>query len=401
MVIKYGNELTKQDITDLCNFYFIDRNSKESEGEIKFLLSYRNKLYDAVEKVWQAYENDDENSLDEAKKHIVEVSVMIEQQFSQTNSKNVLKRIAFINNMQKEIECIHNSIMWLLHKYSSKAGAAAQDFEEHILKFLKRTATKSLKEHDLSEMLDISHLEQTEQLIKNLKNQFILYIDPKEVSFYDNYFLIGESLNRIEELNNQIKLLETNARCQDCLIDDCAVSHCHTFYQQVERENEIKTYQRVIDICSRKLKGEQIDEEKIEKANKYLKDEDIRQILNKLINIQPIETRNDRYKKIKVETLTAFPEIINANKVKENLTQMNIDEITIYYKNINLIATSLLLTRCDYSLSKGQNVYDEFQKWYLSEGRSLIKEQSFVGFMGDLVRRQNNLKIEKELKENI
>lgn len=398
MVTKYQN-LTEDDIYNIKRFYCaMYKEEALDKKETTFILEYRQKLYEAILNLWEAFDKNNEETKSLGLNQICEVSKMIECYMKEATSGNIRQRMLFINNLKKEIETINTAIQWGLHKYSLENAIHMQNSANDLCNFLKFAGVKSLNEnHNINQMLEENSKMQVKSLRKKLKKKFLDFIDLDNLSFYDNYFVIGESLNAIEEIKEEENKLE-KIKCGECKIDDCMISHCNTFKRKLELEGIIKEHQKVIDICGARLQGKVVDFEDLEKLNEKYIDKKVLKALATLIGIPPIETRTDRIKKIDIEDLTRMPELIDSEAVKSLLA--NFDTIPPdkkYYEDIKLITSSLLLTRCDYSEAKGNQELEKFFKWCEQVGKNFEQESKPVSYAGKLLKmyEQNKKEVGK------
>ena len=206
--------------------------------------------------------------------------------------------------------------------------------------------------------------------------------------------MIGECLNQISELDKKEELIRKN-KCEDCLVDDCAISRCQHHDEIIRCDKERSVLNRVVAICANNLHGEPVNQEELDVALKKLKNEDIKKALIKLVNIPPTKTRIDRSKKVEIGQLTRFPELIDRAKIKNLLAEtLEINEDKKYYENLNLIVTSLLLTRCDYSGAKGEQIVEKFNhiKDVVKSNKNLSQNSLYL----QLIKDYNNELKEKE-----
>ena len=399
MVTRY-HDLTEDDIEKLKRIYCVGYKDQElDKKETDFLINYRKKLYDSMLYLWEYKHTGKEELNGKAMQGIIEVSNILSEYMTTVTSGNVRQRILFINKIDKELGAVNTAIQWGLHKYSVDCVYAVLKDSPDISNFLKYISTKALTQNrDFEKMLADNSKLQVKSLKNKLKKNFLNFIDLDNISFYDNYFLIGASLNKIEEIKDKQKAMEQE-RCDSCKVDDCAISRCNVYIREIELEREINAYKKIVSICGNLLGGKNCEDQEIEKIQELIKDEKIIKSLKKLRRVPPIETRNDRIKKINVEMLTKMPELIDSENIQELLANFNIIPAEKkYYEDINLIASSLLLTRCDYGQARGKEEFDKFYKWNKDIGKNFEKEKNVISYAGKLLKLYED-KI-KEDKEN-
>jgi len=363
MITRYYN-LSDADISTLKALYCISYRDKVlDEQETAFLIQYRNKLAESIEYIWKAHVGDYDLNMAKATAGIVEVAELVESYMKATTAGNIKQRMLFVNNMSREVEAVHNYIQWALHKYSSENAIRSEEKEKDIVRFLQAIAVQTLENgFNQDELLKENAYMQVYNLRKNLSKKFLSYIDKNKLTFYDNYFLIGECLHQISELEKQEKEIFRN-KCDNCLVDDCAISRCADFSTQIDIEKQIKVYKKIIDLCAKRLNNQEVSQEELERICAKIDNDELKLILARLVEVPAIETRTDRIKKININSLTSKPELIDAVQITEKILEtMHIAEDKKYYEDINLITSSLLLTRCDYSGTKGEEIVVKFKK---------------------------------------
>ena len=268
--------------------------------------------------------------------------------------------------------------------------------EQQVEDFLTYVGYSTLvRNFNIDDMLKTNAKMQAKGLVKNLKRQFLSYINEEDLTFYDNYFFLGEILNRILEIKEEKdKIIES--KCMDCKIDDCAISHCHENAKKYDLDKKEKHYKKVVDLCGKRFSGENVSYEEIEEAARTMPDVDLIPIFSKLAHIPATENRYGRVKKIELEHLTRFPELIDEAGVKEALTdRINLPDGKKYYEDLNLVASSLLITRCDYSLAQGNEIVSKFKKWYNERGRDIELSLMSGNLVSKLIKKYND-NLEKE-----
>lgn len=361
MVIRYKN-LWIEDRKKLQDLYLVDGGAIEVNENMNFIVNYREKLYDAIECFWEAYVSNPTENEAKATEILLQVAEMINGYMRATNEKNIMQRIYFINNIEKEIKTIHNSILWVLHKYSIENSEETEKTEKLVIKFLQFVAVKSITENvQIEDLLNKNVKYLTQNIREEFKDKFLMFVDSKRLTYYDIYFLLGECLHQIDKTKKEVSFLE-NSKCEGCMIDDCMVSHCNVFDKKRSLEAVEKKYKKVFDICAKKIEGKEIWEEELNKVYSSVSDKEaIVSILSKVIKIPSIETRADSAKSIELSELTKTPLFVDKQATIEQLAKSLEFKKEKYYEDVDLIASSLLITRCDYYGADREKVLKDFE----------------------------------------
>jgi len=220
---------------DIMNYYIV-----ESEEEYEFINSYRARLKSVVVNALRSVSF---CNLEYKEASINDLMLLIEDiknYMKEAKPSTIMSKVRFINNVSKELF----ALKFELENYD---GWSFRDNEpDRLLKavevFIKAVASEELNKDNLFDKCK-SHLdkEMSLGLVKDLKNNFLNFINKENPKDFDIYFFMGDSLTKEERKRKEIKDIQEK-NCGGCNVDDCVLSHCSHFFKMEELESEAKTY---------------------------------------------------------------------------------------------------------------------------------------------------------------
>lgn len=260
MVAKF-KDLDQAEIDDIKREYLIYEKDKE---HLNFVLGFRERLYDAILKLWESKEKGSNVSTDKCVQDIVVLGKDIASYMRECPPKDFYKRLVFVEKIGEEFNRVQFSILWGLHKYGPEIYEATRQEVEDVKKFIRYTALKTIfYEVDLDKMEQESSKEAYRLAKKKLAANLINVLSEKQLAQNDVLYLIAYACKAKEDREKQVAEIEKN-KCADCNIDDCMLGHCVDHAKIVALQKEKEKYKNIVDVLTNSDKDFSITGEKLE-----------------------------------------------------------------------------------------------------------------------------------------
>ena len=365
-----GKNLTENDIQEIKKAYFIPQGDKPLyKQDFEFIVSYVNSLYAVLENFWKAEHSGQEEDYSIAIQSSIKLAQVLEEYMKTAEAGNIMRRIIFIENIDREFSGAQISMPWLLRTYPTETYKKTEPISKDLALFYKYVCVNALMEDGFLEKRENESAQIIADRLKaTVETDFIKRIDKNRLCYSDIFYLMGHYKKEIVKLKEKEQQLEQE-KCAGCKRDDCMSTHCSIMAQKIEISGDIKKLDLVRKACVSKAFGEEISQETRVKIAKSTPESWLRQIVCGILDMDTNSA--SLQKRIMIDWGRERNICIQPSKVQEVLAQSISTLKGVDYWRTRDIATGIVLNDYDLSRGTGDDVHQTFTQRYEQTNREV------------------------------